>query len=241
MDNAFSKMIVSFCEIGFFNTMPKIVIGIQSRIRVIKLYRHGIRFDNQFALDTQEIMSLEDQNIHPSDREHSVAYEPTPVSLVCAIPDQLPIRYEDFSFVDLGCGKGRVLLLASSFPFRQIAGIEIYSDIVEIAKINIERYRLKATSDVACSDISVCNQNATDFEFPDRDFVLYLVNPFSEVIMSQVVASLERKLDQVRSRIIVIYVNPLHAKLFDESKHFRLTKESGSDLYYLRYRIYRNH
>jgi len=106
MDNVVSKTIISLRESGFFATMKKVVIGIRTRIRVIQLDRHGIRFDNQFELDTQEIMSLEDQNIHPSDREHSVAYEPTPVSFMCGVLEQLPIRYQDFSFIDLGCGKG---------------------------------------------------------------------------------------------------------------------------------------
>ncbi len=37
----------------------------------------------------------------------------------------LPIEFNQFTFIDLGSGKGRTLLMASDFPFRKILGVEI--------------------------------------------------------------------------------------------------------------------
>src|SRR6476646_1262783 len=46
----------------------------------------------------------------------------------------------DFTFIDLGCGKGRVLLMASDYPFQKIVGVEFMPDLVGAAQKNIAGY-----------------------------------------------------------------------------------------------------
>src|SRR5258708_3764329 len=50
----------------------------------------------------------------------------------------LPADLHEFTFVDLGSGKGRALLMASDYPLRRIVGVEFLSDLHHTAKKNIE-------------------------------------------------------------------------------------------------------
>src|SRR5947209_15968467 len=56
------------------------------------------------------------------------------------IMQALPVRFEEFTFIDLGSGKGRTLLMASGWPFRRIVGVEFIPELDTIAKQNISTY-----------------------------------------------------------------------------------------------------
>src|SRR6185436_7767539 len=48
---------------------------------------------------------------------------------------------DGYTFVDLGSGMGRAVLVASEFPFRRIVGVEIAAELHAIAGRNVRRYR----------------------------------------------------------------------------------------------------
>src|SRR5712691_7133679 len=52
-------------------------------------------------------------------------YQPTEPVLFEEMLASIKIDFRNFTFIDLGSGKGRVLLLASDYPFRQIVGVEL--------------------------------------------------------------------------------------------------------------------
>jgi histone methylation protein DOT1 len=52
----------------------------------------------------------------------------------------LPIDFTQFTFVDLGSGKGRVLLMASDYPFKRIIGVEFMPELHRVAQENIRKY-----------------------------------------------------------------------------------------------------
>lgn len=114
----------------------------------------------------------------------------------------LPIRFQDFTFIDLGSGKGRVLLMASEFPFRRIVGVELLPELKCIAEQNISRY---ASPTLQCSRIDCLCLNACDFEFPPGPLVVYLFNPFMEPVFAMVLANLRRSLEQHPRPVYVGY------------------------------------
>jgi SAM-dependent methyltransferase len=72
-----------------------------------------------------------------------------------AILSSLNLRFEDFTFIDFGSGKGRALLLASEFPFKRIIGVEFSPELHAIAQRDIERYN---SAGQKCKSIeSVCS------------------------------------------------------------------------------------
>ncbi|HSY91313.1 MAG TPA: class I SAM-dependent methyltransferase [Candidatus Binatus sp.] len=121
-------------------------------------------------------------------------------------PDHSTLTFRDFTFIDLGSGKGRTLLMASDYPFRRIVGVELLHSLHQIAQENLRLYKREPQKCFALE--SVCT-DATAFVFPNDPLVLYLFNPFPESSMRQVLANLEQSLRTHPRPVFVLYHNPL--------------------------------
>jgi len=78
------------------------------------------------------------------------------------------------TFVDLGSGKGKAMLIAARLPYRRVLGVEIDEELAGIARRNIERARLRFRSGpVECVVASV-----RDFKIPDDASTIFMYNPF---------------------------------------------------------------
>jgi SAM-dependent methyltransferase len=141
-------------------------------------------------------------------------------------PDQATLNFRDFTFIDLGSGKGRTLLMASDYPFRRIVGVELLPSLHRIARENVRQY--KSESQRCCALESVC-ADATVFPFPDDPLVLFLFNPFPESGMRRVVANLERSLHAHPRPVFILYHNPLLEHTLSEAAC--LKKIAGTQQY----------
>ena len=141
----------------------------------------------------------------------------------CLTPHQSTLNFRDFSFVDLGSGKGRTLLMASDYPFRRIVGVEIVPELHRVAMDNIRRYRSDTQKCFAVQ--SVCG-DARDFQFPPAPTVLFLFNPLPEAGLRTVVAALEKSLREQPRQVFVVYHNPVLEHVLSEGG--MLTKISGN-------------
>jgi SAM-dependent methyltransferase len=141
-------------------------------------------------------------------------------------PDRTTLNFRDFTFVDLGSGKGRTLLMASDYPFRRIVGVELLPSLHQIAQQNLGRYKNDSQRCFALE--SICG-NATAFPLPDGPLVIYLFNPFPESGMRQLVANLEHTLRAHPRPVYVLYHNPLLEHALSESACLR--KISGTHQY----------
>ena len=184
------------------------------------------QFDAHHGVDTYEIVPINALGIRPDEEEQAVFYEPSPIMEFGYLISRLGLRYEDYAFVDMGSGKGRALLLSSSFPFKRIVGVEISKKLHEIALENIQRFRSSRVSDVDSerSVDSICC-DAADFEFPDVPLVLFLFNPFHEQVTRKVLDNLQRSFEASPRHIVVLYSNPMHHEAFEaNSLWLRLTR-----------------
>jgi SAM-dependent methyltransferase len=133
-------------------------------------------------------------------------------------PDQAVLNFRDFTFVDLGSGKGRTLLMASDYPFRRIVGVELLPSLHQIAQQNLSQYKSDTQKCFAVE--SIC-ADATTFPFPDDPLVIYLFNPFPETGMRQVFANLEKSLREHPRTVYVLYHNPLLEHVLTENALLR--------------------
>lgn len=122
--------------------------------------------------------------------------------------DMAPGR-EHFHFIDIGCGKGRALIVAESCGFRRVTGIELYEDLLQEAARNVERFPMRRADSV----IRLVNVNALDFEYPDEPAVYFLFNPFGADVLRKVLLNI---LQSTRSETYIVYMNPRFAKVFAE-------------------------
>jgi SAM-dependent methyltransferase len=118
------------------------------------------------------------------------------------------------SFVDLGCGKGRALVVASEFPFRQIIGVELSAKLCRIARKNL---KVVQAAYPERQPIVLVEDDALNLRWPDGDLVVYFYNSFRAQLVGQLVGLIERWLSLPGRRLRFIYVNPEWAALFDAS------------------------
>ena len=143
-------------------------------------------------------------------------------------PDQTTINFRDFTFIDLGSGKGRTLLMASDYPFRRILGVELLPSLHQIAQQNLRQYKSESQK---CFALEAICADATAFPFPEDPLVIYLFNPFPESGMRRVFVNLEQTLRAHPRPVYVLYHNPLLEYVLSESA--RLRKIAGTRQYSL--------
>jgi hypothetical protein len=174
-------------------------------------------FDRSHGTDTSGFVASEDLAVSEHSSDRSFVYGGSQPGVVRSALATLPSP-ETFTFVDLGTGKGRPLLVASEFPFRDIIGIELSPSLAGIAQKNaaIMEKRFPGRTRVR-----VEQGDAGAFRFPPGNIVLFLYHPFGEEIVARVVAGLEAALAAGRITIFVVYNNPYHASCFDASPAFK--------------------
>jgi SAM-dependent methyltransferase len=95
-------------------------------------------------------------------------YQPTEPALFSEMLDALQqstnLNFGDFSFLDLGSGKGRTLLMASDYPFRRIVGIELIASLHQICLENLSCYKSESQK---CFSLECFCADATSFPFPE--------------------------------------------------------------------------
>lgn len=153
-------------------------------------------------------------------------YQPTEPALFREMMASLPIEFDQFTFVDLGSGKGRTLLMASEYPFRRIVGVELLAELHRAAEENIHAYH---STTQRCPQIETVCGDASEFVFPNTPLVLYLFNPLPEAGLRRVQANLKQSL-QLNPRVAyVVYHNPLLERVLSGSA--ALTKMGGTHQY----------
>jgi hypothetical protein len=134
-------------------------------------------------------------------------YQPSEPALFHAMLASLPVAVDGFTFIDLGSGKGRTLLLASSYLFRRIIGIELLEELNLVAQDNLARYQ---SEEQKCFNIEAYPGDARCFDFPSEPTVLYLFNPFPRHVWREMLANLHTSMLAAPRPVYVIYHNPVH-------------------------------
>jgi len=68
-------------------------------------------------------------------------YDTVSEKMISGVLSRLPRRYQDYTFVDFGSGKGKVVLLAPRLPFRKVIGLEFAQQLIAVAQRNIRSFR----------------------------------------------------------------------------------------------------
>jgi SAM-dependent methyltransferase len=122
------------------------------------------------------------------------------------------INYINFKssdeFVDIGCGKGRVLCCAASFNIKKVVGIELDKTLSEVAKLNAMKLKNKK------STIEIQNISAQDYDYSDGT-IFFFFNPFNDSVLKKVFTRIHKSLLANNREITVIYVNPQFEKVIE--------------------------
>jgi hypothetical protein len=223
--SAVSKLRSSLAARGFANTVRlaarwgiwKLAPHTTNRVERWLRNRDDARFDRKFGTDTASRRGGPMPDVADSENP-GFQYESTTTGAVRLIVRSLNVRAGDWTLVDIGSGKGRVLLNAAEHGFRRIIGVEHSNTLAAIAEDNIRRYRATRTSK---ADITIIRGDAVQFELPPGPVVIWLYNPFGDELMGRFVQSLTKQLIRDPRRMKIAYGNPLYAAHFDDSPLFR--------------------
>jgi SAM-dependent methyltransferase len=160
------------------------------------------RREARFGVSSEGSIALRGLAIDSENRTLGFSYVPSPGQLVDTLLFNIGEDLGRFSFVDFGSGKGRVLLVASHYPFREVVGVEFSPALHEIAEDNIRKYQSPARR---CQNVrSVCADAAT-FPLPEHNCVLYFNNPFAEPVFARVLGNVQAAHERSHRKLYVLY------------------------------------
>ena len=180
-----------------------------------RLYQHH-RFDRRFGVHTRGYRDLR--------------YEPTPAPVLekaLVLVDTLDIDLARFLFIDIGSGKGKVLLLAAAYPFKRVIGVELWEDLHHVAVSNLEAL---PENERRCGAIEPVCIDAARFPIPPEPTIFYFFNPFSESVLATVLENIETSLARHAQPVFIIFYAPIllrgapwdRRRLFDASPLLRI-------------------
>ena len=163
-------------------------------------------FDERFGVETGGLIyDLPTGHRHDMYNNGYFAVAPSVFHTVLdAMRERLHVDYRRFSFVDVGSGKGRALLLAAGYPFREVIGVELSPELDRVARSNIARY----TGPRPRAPIRPVHGDAADFHWPAGPLLVYIWNSFTEPVMEQVFRNLEASLLQTPRELYLVYIHP---------------------------------
>lgn len=188
-------------------------------------------FDIAHGTDTSGFVSVDDLDDleDKAARVHARPYGGSQPSIIRSTLAALS-PLDSFTFVDLGCGKGRPLLVASEFPFQDIVGVELSAPLARAARQNAALIADRFPKRTA---IRVVTGDAGKFPLPAGNVVLFLYNPFGDDVMERVAQATGAALTAERRTIYVVYYNPVAGHCFDAlpqlRRHFAATVPYAAD------------
>ena len=165
----------------------------------------------------EEIPHLEDVSLSARESfSQAQFYMPTHPKLVYRILNLLNLQPGRYDFVDFGSGKGRVLLIASEFPFCQVIGVEFDRRLHAIAQENIRQF----DGSRKCHQVQSICMDAANYEPLARDTIYFLFFPFKNKVMEIVLKRIRESVVRGAHDCFVVYVNPELAYMIDETGIF---------------------
>lgn len=173
-------------------------------LNLIKIVLNQIQdrnFDKKYQIDTSY---CEDPRDYLQDQvvQNATLYVPTRGLSFKKLLALLDINYSG-RFVDYGCGKGRVLILAAEAGFKHIVGIEFVSEWAKLSEQNLKNSRFSSTN------FEVLNIDAQLYEPTKADSFFYFYDPFGDEILIPCLQAINSSFASSRRKGHVVILNNL--------------------------------
>jgi hypothetical protein len=146
-------------------------------------------FDEIFGVQTSGVVWM--TNFKSENSSRGVRYEPCSPSKCRWAMEQAGINPKEFTFIDVGSGKGRPLIIASQHNFTELIGVEHSPKLCDIARANMKK--LDISAQIICQD-------ASNFHFPKKEIFAFFYHPFDAIVLAKVLANLRS-----HRRVVVAY------------------------------------
>ena len=201
----------------------------------IKMYRkRGLKlpifyfFQNHFfdiwhQTETHTWLQKKDYVESPMNMKHGVLYMSSWTNIVKKSTSMIVKNFstdaDDCAFIDIGCGKGKVLCVWSRMfqkkSDRLLIGLDYSKSLLNICENNLKV--------ISASNYKLINCDVTkiSYDYGKKLNIYYLYNPFDYIILNKVVDKINQK------KCYVIYNNPIHETVFIEKGFKIIEKKMG--------------
>ncbi len=183
-----------------------------------QLYKEK-KFDMKYDIETRHHISSKDLKIESKNKEFAFRYEPIPNKDFYASMKYLNIQHEEYVFIDVGAGKGRALLLASDYPFKEFIGIEFSKEVYNIANSNINKF---ISINKKNYNYNLLYMDATEYTFPNENIILFLYNPFDGQVLYNFIDNIKQHIESTTKDFIIIYHYPMYSDLYNKQSFLKL-------------------
>lgn len=106
--------------------------------------------------------------------------------------------------MDLGSGKGKVLLIAGRLPYRRAIGVEIDENLARYSGRNVRQARSRLRTPL----VETVNASVLDWPIPDEASVIFMFNPFIGRTFRSAVERILQSYDRTPRKLHIVYQHP---------------------------------
>ncbi len=167
------------------------------------IIRHEISGEKKYSIRTIGIKNLSGA-VSMEDRKHLNRYEPLNYYTSCRLFNYLQPDDITTTFLDVGCGKGRLLAMGAAYGFSNIIGIDFSKKLCDAATRVCRGIKTKYPD----TSITIECADARHYRIPETIGVLFLFNPFDAVVMEKFIEKVSESLSRKNRPLKVLYANP---------------------------------
>ena len=175
-------------------------------------YIHDDSWDLAHGVDTAGTVAIDELTTPEHGKSGAVRYEPTPSECFTFLVAESRVDSpSEYTLIDLGSGKGRVVLLAGLAGFKRAIGVEFGEELHEVACRNIQAMKARLLP----AEVTSVRGDARSYRFPPEPTICFLNNPFSAETLTAVLNIIEMSLQHHPRPFIMIYYHSNHAEVLD--------------------------
>lgn len=190
--------------------------GLRNTAAILLSYAADYSFDWRYGTDTRTWASLDSLAISSANKAHGEMYQPTLALPLTQLWRSLPLP-ADSVLVDLGCGKGRVLLSAALAGLATARGVEFSPELCRIARRNCAEFAARTH---VTTTFEVIEADVVDYAIRPDETVFFLYNPFDAAILRRVLHAIGQSCATHPRPVWIIYRNAVHRSVIDEAPGF---------------------
>jgi SAM-dependent methyltransferase len=180
-------------ELGVLNTLALVLGTIDDR--------WINSFDRRYRIRTSGFIELRDTSFNTERLPDATQYGPTNGWAARKMLKTLVLPSAT-RFCDIGCGLGRVCVLAAEFDYARVTGVELAPELCTAARVNVTNSRL---SESARAKIHIVEIDALDYCAATDDDVFFMFRPFSGDFLTRVLDQLAKRARERNTSLTLIY------------------------------------
>lgn len=139
-------------------------------------------------------------------------YDPTPRLIIRWILECVATDRSGWNFIDIGTGRGRVVMEAARHEFRRVIGVEFAEELFQAAEENVAAIPL---GHIKANRVSVIHDDATTFKLPGGPSIFFLYNPFNATVLKRFLDHVLEDYARSPRPMMFLYLNPEWADVLE--------------------------